>query len=207
MKVSTYTNGVFSVNTYYLQDDGTVIIIDPGSNLSLLLEDIAKDDSYPEAILITHPHIDHVEGVALLKNNFPRCNVFMSSEGETFLDEISHQAHRYGRPDPGKIKVNSAITSENPFRIGATAITPINTPGHCPGSISFLIGSNLFSGDTLFKGTIGRSDVPGGNGKLLIESIMNKLLTLPDNTIVYPGHGDPSTIGREKKSNPYLSRR
>jgi hydroxyacylglutathione hydrolase len=207
MKIITYQNGPFSVNSYYLQDDQTVLIIDPGSEIELLLNDIIKLGIYPGAVLITHPHIDHIQGIQATKERFPNTTVYMSTNGRELIKEIPIQALLFGQPDPGKLIIDSFITSETAFTIGSISVIPISTPGHCPGSISYLIGSNLFSGDTLFKGTIGRSDVPGGDGKLLIESITKKLLLLPDNVVVYPGHGDPTTIDREKKSNPYLSRR
>lgn len=189
------------MNSYILSDKKT-IVIDPGAEIL----DI-QFPSAPEAILITHAHIDHVEGVNPLRKKFPGIRMMISADSAAILDQISGQARMFGLPDPGIITADDIIEPDKSFEVCGMSFTAIATPGHCPGSISFLTGNSCFTGDALFKGTIGRTDLPGGSAPLLLDSIIEKLLTLPDETVIYPGHGPSSTVGQEKRSNPWLKSR
>jgi glyoxylase-like metal-dependent hydrolase (beta-lactamase superfamily II) len=199
MTITTFENGPFGVNSYILTENGRTLIIDPGADI--LDADFPSD---PEAALITHAHIDHVEGVNPLRNKFPGIRMMISSDGNAILGDIHRQARMFGLHDPGPVTADDIIDPGKEFEVCGMRLLPIPTPGHCPGSVSFLIGNSCFTGDALFRGTIGRADLPGGDAALLIESITEKLLSLPDDTVVYPGHGPSSTIGYEKKTNPWL---
>lgn len=198
-------NGPFYVNSYLISDnDNNYIAIDPGNrSLSFYEKEITSPDCFLH-ILVTHAHIDHVGGIPDLKKIFPNSKVLMSKTAADSLHDLPFQSTFFGVSDPGPVHCDSIITAEKNIIIGSMNVRPIDTPGHCPGSLSFLIGDALFTGDTLFDGTIGITDIPGGNFTTLIRSITENLFLLPDETRVFPGHGGPTTIGHEKRTNPYI---
>jgi glyoxylase-like metal-dependent hydrolase (beta-lactamase superfamily II) len=200
-----FENGYFSVNSYLITDEsGNALIIDPGSGVSQIITEMNRTGSHLRSILITHPHIDHVEGIPLIRKLLPDAVIYISSSAEDYLDEIRIQARLFGVEDPGPIKIDKFIENENPFNIGSITVTPLKTPGHSPGSLTFEIGNALYTGDLLFRGTIGRTDIPGGDFNTLIQSIKEKLYSYDDSTIVFPGHSRSTTIGYEKRNNLYL---
>jgi glyoxylase-like metal-dependent hydrolase (beta-lactamase superfamily II) len=204
MTITTYPIGPFAVNSYCVTHSTDALVIDPGSHPEEIIYYIQTKQLDLQGILITHPHIDHVEGVNSFIKAFPSTKTFMSSDGSLLLSDISAQARMFGLPDPGKIIITNEIKSELSFSLGSIEIQPIQTPGHCIGSLSYLIDDAIFTGDALFKGTIGRTDLPGGDHGVLISSIKNKLFVLDEKLRVYPGHGDMTTIGDEKRMNPFL---
>jgi len=204
MNIKRFENGLFSVNTYLLTENTSCLIIDPGSDIHILLNDIKKLNVNCQGILITHPHIDHVEGVSRAKKQFPSAPIYLSADAVKFLSDIPNQARLFGLPVPESFICDKPLEHDGSVHIEPFSIQYIQTPGHCPGSLSFLINGSLFTGDVLFQGSIGRTDLSGGNFSLLSRSITEKLYLLPDSTPVYPGHGDATSIGWEKKNNPYV---
>lgn len=195
--IKTILAGMYEENCYLIMDENTkeLGIIDPGGQANLLVQEIEKISGKPKFILLTHGHMDHVDGVVQLagKLNIP----FYINEKE---EEYMGDDFVFGSLP----KTSNYLKDGDTLTLGDSIIKVIETPGHTPGGVCFLINDKLFTGDTLFQGSVGRSDFPGGNGMQLINSIKEKLLPLGDNVEVYPGHGGASTIGYEKRSNPFL---
>jgi hydroxyacylglutathione hydrolase len=204
MNIFCYPNGAFAVNTYVCIESGKSLIIDPGSGSLRILNDLISKKVLLVGVLITHPHIDHVEGVPIVHASYPACPVYISSEGDPVLEEIPAQARIFGIPETGPICATSLITDEHPFHIDIFTVTPLFTPGHSIGSLSYAIHGVIFTGDLLFRETIGRTDLTGGDYSTLIASIRNKILPYADETPVYPGHGSSTTVGHERRNNPFL---
>lgn len=196
--IKTILAGMYEENCYLVMNEDTkeLGIIDPGGQPNLIIKEIEKLKGKVKFILLTHGHMDHVDGVVELVNklNIP----FYINETEE--DFMANDDYVFGTlpKSSGYLKEGDTLT------LGEDVIKVIETPGHTPGGVCFLIGDKLFTGDTLFQGSVGRSDFPGGNGRKLIQSIKDKLLPLGDDIEVYAGHGDASTIGYEKRMNPFL---
>lgn len=212
MKFYTIPAGPFEVNTYLvfnddIKDEGGKkegFIIDPGGQ-EKKIEKLIKDENIDlKFILNTHCHIDHVLMDNYFKENYG-IKIIACKEEEFILKNLKEQADYLGFEFTGDVVIDEYLTENKVINIGDINILPIFTPGHSPGSVSFLVnGEYLFSGDTLFKNTIGRTDILGGSFDNIISSIKKKLLILKDSTIVLPGHGEATTIGEEKKYNAYL---
>lgn len=213
MQVAIFQFSLFGINTYVVFDPDSkeCAIIDPG--MSVPEEEQAIEDFLAEKgltltqIINTHLHIDHVAGIPFLREKYGV--PVMAHEGDKNLGlKIKHQAAAFGlNLDIDGIEVTQYLKAGDKIKIGKGELEVISVPGHSKGSIALYDpeGHFLISGDALFKGSIGRTDLPGGNYRELIDSISSELLTLPDDTIVLPGHGPASTIGEEKQSNPFLT--
>ena len=185
------------------------VLIDPGDEVDELLGAAFEADVQVQRILLTHAHVDHVTGVAAAKEalNVP---VHLHRD-DLFLYE---QAVEHGRMFGLKVRPQPPIDAfydDSPLGFGDYTVTVLHTPGHCPGGVCLQIGrtgqpepTHLFVGDTLFAGSIGRTDLPGGDYGLLMRSITGVLLPLGDDALVHPGHGPDTTIGRERRTNPFL---
>ena len=198
MIIKTIIAGMYEENCYLVMNEDTkeLAIIDPGGQPSLIIKEIEKLNGKPKFVLLTHGHMDHVDGVVELVNklNIP-----------FYINEIEEDFMGNGEYVFGKLpKASGYLKEGDTLTLGEDVIKVIETPGHTVGGVCFLISDKLFTGDTLFQGSVGRSDFPGGNGRKLIKNIKGKLLPLGDDIEVYPGHGDASTIGYEKRMNPYL---
>lgn len=212
MQVAIFQFSLFGINTYLVfdPDKKECAVIDPG--MSTPEEEKAIEDFIAEKgltltnIINTHLHIDHVAGIPFLRKKFGA--PVLAHEGDKFLgDGISDQARMFGLDMPlENIEISEYLKAGDVIKIGDGKLEVIEVPGHSKGSIALYDpdGHFLISGDALFKGSIGRTDLPGGNYKELIGSIEDNLLSLPEDTVVLPGHGPASTIGEEKKSNPFL---
>lgn len=213
MQVAIFQFSLFGINTYLIFDPESkeCAIVDPG--MSSPEEEKAIENFISEKgltltqIINTHLHIDHVAGIPYLRDKYGVKVV--AHEGDKFLaDGIEHQARMFGLGmNIGEIEISEYIKAGDKIKIGTGELDVIEVPGHSKGSIALYdkAGGYLITGDALFKGSIGRTDLPGGNYRELIESIENALLSLPDDTVVLPGHGPSTTIGEEKRSNPFLS--
>ena len=198
MIIKTIMAGMYEENCYLVMDEKTkeLAIIDPGGQPELLEEEIKLLDAKPKFIILTHGHMDHVGGVVELINKF-NIPFYVNEAEEKYMENDQYVFGSLPKAS-GYLKEGDTLT------LGSYIIKVIETPGHTAGGICFLIDDKLFTGDTLFQGSIGRSDLAGGNGMQLVKNIKEKLLPLGDNIEVYPGHGEASTIGYEKRMNPFL---
>lgn len=184
------------------------VVIDPGDEVDQLLGAIRDLDVEVTSILLTHAHFDHVTGVAAVKEAFD-VPIYLHKDDLFLYDTAARQGEMFGfkvtQPPPVDI-----FYDFTPITFGDYAVHQHHTPGHCPGGVCLQIGKTgtpgleLFVGDTLFAGSIGRTDLPGGNHDTLMRSITTVLFPLGDDAIVHPGHGPDSTIGRERSSNPFV---
>lgn len=181
------------------------IVVDPGDNIAGVLEIVARHGLTVKAIVITHAHIDHIGGAQKLKlaTGAP---VYMNHNDAELQKMMDVQAGWLGVRTPEAVAIDSDAKDGGVLAMGPTEFHVLHTPGHTQGSISLWIPSEgkLVAGDTLFRDSIGRTDLPGGDGRQILRSIHEKLLPLPDETVVIPGHGANTTIGREKQFNYFL---
>src|ERR1051325_325525 len=181
------------------------IVIDPGDNIDDILAVLRKHGLTVKAIVITHAHIDHIGGAAKLKAA-TGAPVHMNQNDQVLYDRMDVQAGWLGMATPEITAIDTAARDGDTLALGGATFHVLHTPGHTQGSISVWIPAEnkLVAGDTLFRDSIGRTDLPGGNTRQILRSIHTRLLTLPEETVVIPGHGDNTTIGREKERNPFL---
>ena len=199
--------GPFAVNCYLLwnESSGEAIIIDPGAEAETVQYWIDEFELTPKAILLTHGHGDHIAAVAELKEQFA-LPLYVGRGDERLLADPSANIsaffdHPIVAPEP-----DTLVEDEQTLLIAGIRLTVLATPGHTLGGVCYLEeeAGRLYCGDTLFAGSIGRTDLEGGDYEQLIASIQAKILPLPDNTVVYPGHGAYTTVGTERRSNPFL---
>ena len=207
LKIETFTLGPLQTNAYLLsvQDGETerAVVIDPGMNPARLLTRIAG--MKVEAILLTHAHFDHMGGVDEVRKA-AGCPVYIHDlESDWLTDPRKNGSMRWQDVTPPLSTDEAEYSLAEGQRLELLGLTfkVMHTPGHSPGSVSFLHGNHLFSGDVLFKLSVGRTDLPGGREVDLYNSIRSKLYVLPPETVVYPGHGGRTTIGFEMANNPY----
>ena len=207
MILELLTVGPFQENCYVVGDEetGEGAIIDPGDEAARIALAVEQTNLEITQILITHAHIDHVGAVAALVDEYG-CPVLMHAEAEPMLGQLPTQAMMMGLRFGEVPTVDRHIKDEEVIEVGGLQLRSLYTPGHAPGHIAFYIESEglLLSGDALFAGSVGRVDLPGGSMEVLMRSIEERLLTLPDETRVYPGHGPETTIGNERVHNPFL---
>lgn len=198
--------GPLQTNCYLLIKKNECLIIDPGAEGEQLIKFIEDKQLTLQAILLTHSHYDHIGAVDDLRNHFNTKVYIHKNENKWLNDPSMNGSQAFGFPS----KVNEAdylFTEDKDFEIGSFKFKVLHTPGHSPGGVSFYFLAEKFvvTGDALFQSSIGRTDLREGNHAQLINSIRSKLLTLPDDTQVLPGHGPTSTIGSEKSNNPFIS--
>lgn len=193
------------MNCYLLADEVTrqAIIIDPGAESDRLIERISREHLQPLYIVNTHCHIDHAAEAGAVQQYF-KIPFYIHKQELPVLGSLSDQGGLFGITVRSIPEVSSFLDDGDKLQIGELNGKVLFTPGHTPGGISLLFGQHVFVGDTLFQDSIGRTDLYGGNYEQLIESITTKLLTLKDDTRVYSGHGPATTIGHERKYNPFL---
>ncbi|MGX6442742.1 MBL fold metallo-hydrolase [Neobacillus sp. K501] len=208
MKWSQIPLGVLQTNCYIVENpDKTCLIFDPGSEGKKLIKWLTKRELKPIAIMLTHAHFDHIGAVDVVRDLY-QIPVYIHEEEEDWLADPGLNGSKYFMMQE-LIKAKNAdyiIKQEETMKIGNFEFSVFETPGHSPGSVSYYFeqGGFVVSGDALFKSSIGRTDLPGGNHKQLIKSIHEKLLFLPEKTEVLSGHGPITTIGEEMDGNPFL---
>jgi hydroxyacylglutathione hydrolase len=199
--------GPLQCNCSVIGDEGSheAIVIDPGDNIERVLATLQSHSLTLKQILITHGHIDHVGGAMKLKEA-TGAPIYMNSGDSSQLDMMEAMAAWIGIESPGPVIIDANLADAVKIQAGRLQATAIHTPGHTEGStcIHFPAENKLIAGDTLFAGSIGRTDLPGGNSAKMMRSLHDRILALPEDTIVIPGHGPATTIGEEKQSNPFL---
>jgi hydroxyacylglutathione hydrolase len=199
--------GPLQCNCSVIGDETTreAMVIDPGDDIEDVLALIQKHNLTVKQIVVTHAHIDHVGGAMKLRAA-TGAPILLNQNDHALLKMLDVQAAWIGVEDPGKVEIDRSIGQGDTIRAGLLAADVIHTPGHTEGSVClyFPAEKKLIAGDTLFAGSIGRTDLPGGSMRKIISSLHEKVLTLPDETTVVPGHGPLTTIGDERESNPFL---
>lgn len=207
IKTQTLVVGPFAVNCYLLWDQasGDGLIIDPGAEAENIGQQIDDLGIKPRAILLTHGHGDHIAAVAEIKKQYD-IPLYVGAGDENLLADPSANVSAFFDTPIVAPEAEHQLTDEQLLRIAGIDLLVLATPGHTVGGVCFLHqeSGQLYCGDTLFAGSIGRTDLPGGNTKQLIDSINSKIMTLPDEVVCYPGHGATTTVGTERGSNPFL---
>ena len=181
------------------------MVIDPGDDIQDILALIAKHNLQVKQIVITHAHIDHVGGAMKLRAA-TGAPILLNQNDYDLLKMLDMQAAWVRMPSPGKVEIDQSVGQADTLKAGSLVAQVMHTPGHTEGSVClyFPAQKKLIAGDTLFAGSIGRTDLPGGSFEKIIDSLHEKVLALPDDTVVVPGHGPLTTIGEERESNPFL---
>lgn len=202
------TVGPFQENCYIIGDEasGEGALIDPGDEATRIALAVEQTQLEIGSILLTHSHIDHVGAVAELAEEYS-CPVLLHAEAEEMLRALPQQAAMMGTKFGKVPAIDRYIGAGETLEIGALRLRSLYTPGHAPGHLAFYVESErlVISGDAIFAGNVGRVDLPGGSMEVLMKSIREEILTLPDETRLYPGHGPETTVGEERASNPFLN--
>jgi hydroxyacylglutathione hydrolase len=199
--------GLLACNCSVIGDEGTrqAIVIDPGDDIAEIVDILTRHRFKVEMIVITHAHIDHIGGAKKLRD-LTGAPVYMHEDDSVLAQNLDIQASWLGMETPENPGIDTLAREGDVLRTGAIEAHVLHTPGHTPGSLSLFLPleKKLIAGDTLFRGSVGRTDLPGGDSRVIAESIKEKLYKLPEDTIVIPGHGEETSIGREKKLNPFV---
>jgi len=199
--------GPLQCNCSVVADENSreAIVIDPGDDIDRILSILNKHHLTVKQIIITHAHIDHVGGAMKLKKA-TGAPILLNQNDSALLKMLDVQAAWLGMAAPGPVQIDESLNNGDKVSAGSFSAEVLHTPGHSEGSIClyFAPENKLIAGDTLFAGSIGRTDLPGGSYKKIIESLHERVLALPDETVVVPGHGELTTIGQERHSNPFL---
>ena len=204
-RVVTLTNGAFAENCYLVADpaSGDAAVVDPGEDAALFEARLRHEGWTARAIWLTHAHVDHVAGVGRLAAA-TGAPIHLHPADRPLYDRFPAQAAMFGLAADPLPAPTAALADGGRVAVGACSFDVLHTPGHTPGGVTLAGHGMAFVGDALFAGSIGRSDLPGGDGEALLDSIRDKLFALPDGTVVYSGHGPATTIGEEKRTNPFV---
>ncbi len=199
--------GMLACNCSVIGDEVTreAIVIDPGDDISQIVAILKRHNLTVKTIVITHAHIDHIGGASKLRA-LTGAPVYMNEEDSVLAANLEMQANWLGVETPENPGIDTPSKEGDVLRAGGIEAQVIHTPGHTPGSLSlfFAAEKKLIAGDTLFCGSVGRTDLPGGDSRTIAESIRGKLYRLPEDTVVFPGHGEETTIGHEMRTNPFV---
>ncbi len=206
IRVIQMVTGQIQENAYLvIHKNGDSVLVDPGDNADEILEELYKEDARVLAILLTHAHFDHI-GAVQHTREILECKVYLHEDAWTSYSRAHIAPTRYNLPFQQPEAPDEKLEVGN-IQFGALEFTTLFTPGHAPGHLAIYSSAGfVLSGDALFAGSVGRTDIPGGDTELLLERIQTQLYTLPDNTVVLSGHGRDTTIGFEKASNPFTNR-
>ncbi|HEY6967806.1 MAG TPA: MBL fold metallo-hydrolase [Candidatus Angelobacter sp.] len=200
--------GPLQCNCSVIGDEQTheAMVIDPGDQVDEILEILRQANLTLKYIVVTHAHIDHVGGAMKLKAA-TGAPILLNQNDLTLLKMLDIQAAWIGMRPPGAVKIDESLDDGQSLKVGNIVSNVIQTPGHTEGSVCLFFPEEkkLIAGDTLFAGSIGRTDLPGGSYEKIMRSLHSRVLALPDDTQVVPGHGPMTTIGRERNTNPFLT--
>jgi len=206
INVAITTDSRFGTNSYLVEDETThdAAVIDANLEPDHMVELVRERGVNVKAILLTHTDLDHIAGIHELREAFGKVPVAVHESERFVLDEGRPLRREFG---PIATRVDGVVTFRDgdTFRAGSLAFEVLHTPGHSPGGVTLKIDGYLFTGDALFAGTVGRSDFANSDGRALIEGIRAKLLSQRDDAVVYSGHGPKTTVGRERRMNPFLT--
>lgn len=212
MKISKFAVNPFAENTYILwcEETSEAAVVDPGmctpEECASLKNFLEENKLNLKAVLLTHQHVDHILGVGFLVNEYG-CNVYGHVADNQLGDKADVQIRMFGLPyEFNPFRLTHAINDGDVLKLADETVNVLHTPGHSAGGVVYYLPESgcAFTGDTVFQMSIGRTDLIGGDFDTLIESIKLKILTLPDETVLYPGHGDATTVGDERQYNPFI---
>ena len=206
MKINKYLTGIITVNTYLVYDEDTKegSIVDPGAYCPQLTKDVKDEGVDIKYIILTHGHGDHIGGVAEHLKDFPAAKVVAYEDEAEMLANPEFNLSKDCCRREISMSADIYVKDKETMKVGNMELTFIHTPGHTKGGMSIYTDGHLFSGDTLFCMSIGRTDFYGGDFREIINSIKDRLFVFPDDTVVLPGHMGPTTIGDEKRGNPFV---
>ena len=207
LQIQTFVAAGFGENAYIARcvESGEAVAIDPGGEAGTMADWLETRGLALAAVLLTHAHYDHIEGVARLLERAP-APLHLHPADRPLYDGVAQQAAMFGLPPLNLPPVDHPLEAGTSFTFGACTLEVRHAPGHSPGHVLLVApdAGLAFVGDVVFQGSIGRSDLPGGDYRQLMRSIREQVLTLPDDTTLYPGHGPATTVGHERVSNPFL---
>ena len=205
MRILSRTVGLLEENSYLVVDDATheAVLIDPGDDAGVLIDMIRESDAQLRGIWITHGHLDHIGAVSAIRREYD-VPVYLHAADRPVYEAQSFFAQAYGMPFEQPDAADADVAHGDVMRVGSLAFDVHHTPGHSPGHVIFVGHGVMLGGDVLFAGSIGRTDLPLANPAHMAETL-DFVRTLPPETIVYPGHGAPTTSGAELRSNPFLN--
>ncbi|MDZ7264619.1 MAG: MBL fold metallo-hydrolase [candidate division KSB1 bacterium] len=208
MVFETIAVGPLGVNCYVIGCEKTRwgAVIDPGDDAQLILDSIKRHQVNVQYILLTHGHVDHLAHLSKIRQETGAA--FLMHRDDTFLMKgLLAQALMFGLPNPGNPKPDRFVSDGEEIDLGDLTIRVLHTPGHSPGSVTYFVDKKLFVGDLIFAGSIGRTDLPGGDYETLIRSVQDKIFSLDPKIEIYPGHGPATTVGHESRTNPFFTSR
>ena len=208
MKIRTFTGGGFGENAYLVvcEESEVGVVVDPGAAASDMARTIVEEGLSLQAILLTHAHIDHIEGVSEIRAVAPEIPIWLHAQDLDMYRALPMVAAKYGLNIGAQPTPTHELVPGQRYEFGTCAFDVRFTPGHAPGHVIFVAEDEgvALSGDVVFMGSIGRTDLPGGDLATLMKSIREQVLTLPDETVLLSGHGPPTTVGHERVGNPFL---
>jgi hydroxyacylglutathione hydrolase len=208
LDIKTFVGQGFAENAYLVRysKNPAAVAIDPGADAAQMIETLKAERLNLEAILLTHAHLDHIEGVAALKR-YANVPIHLHPDDQVFYDNAAVQARQFGMRVEQLPPVDLQLEHEQRLNIAGIDFEVRHVPGHCPGHVIFYVepAGTAFVGDVVFQNSIGRTDLPGGDYQQLMHSIRDHVMTLPDETRLYSGHGPPTTVQQERKLNPFIA--
>ncbi len=206
MILKSFLSGPLSVNCYVAADEATkkAFIVDPGGHNINMVNYIKENNFDVEYIILTHGHGDHIGGVNDCKKEFPQAKLIANINDKKLLENANLNMSTLTHGTPTELIADLYVSDGDTLTVGTMNLKLLHTPGHTPGGMCIAVGDVVFSGDTLFEQSIGRTDFPGSSYNAILSSIREKLFTLPNETKVYPGHMGVTTIGFEKENNPFV---
>lgn len=202
--IKSIVTGFLEVNTYLIENNKEVAVVDPGSDPNLIISEIENLGGNLKLILLTHGHSDHIGAVEALQEEYPEVQVLIHKDDEELLLDPELNMSPMVFRKPFTVKADRFLEEGDRIEFGDEIITVRHSPGHTPGGVVYLYKDNAFTGDSLFRGSIGRTDFYKGDQQTLVSSVREKILSLPDGTTLLPGHGPATTPEWERQHNPFI---